>query len=76
MRVVHLLPALDHGGVESVVCDLNRALVAAGHESVVVSRGGGLVDRIVKDGGRHISLDLKSKNPSSHRVRAVAGVSR
>ena len=72
MRIVHLLPALDHGGVESVVCDLNRALAGAGHESIVVSRGGGLVDRIVKDGGRHVSLDLKSKNPLTYFLRAAA----
>ena len=63
---------MDHGGVESVVCDLNRALAEAGHESIVVSRGGGLVDRIVKDGGRHIALDLKSKNPLTYFVRAAA----
>ena len=72
MRIVHLLPALDHGGVESVVCDLNRALAGAGHESIVVSRGGGLVDRIVKDGGRHFALDLKSKNPLAYFLRAAA----
>ena len=72
MRIVHLLPALDHGGVESVVCDLNRALAGAGHESIVVSRGGGLVDRIVRDGGRHVALDLKSKNPLTYFTRAAA----
>ena len=63
---------MEQGGVESVVCDLNRALAGAGHESIVVSRGGGLVERIVKDGGRHIALDLKSKNPLTYFARAAA----
>ena len=72
MRVIHLLPALDHGGVESVVCDLNRALAEAGHESIVVSRGGVLVERIVNGGGRHFALDLKSKNPLTYFIRAAA----
>ena len=47
MKVVHLLPALEQGGVETVVCDLNRALVAAGCESVVISRGGRLVEHFI-----------------------------
>ena len=71
MKVVHLLPALEQGGVETVVCDLNRALVAAGCESVVISRGGRLVERIERDGGRHIALDLKSKNPLTYFMRAL-----
>lgn len=76
MTVVHLVPAMEQGGVESVVCDLNRALVRAGHVSVVISKGGRLVDRLVADGGRHIGLDLKSKNPltapwRAYRLRCV-----
>ena len=70
MKVMHLLPALESGGVETVVCTLSRALVAAGHESVVVSRGGRLAATIALDGGRHLSLDLKSKNPLTYFFRA------
>ena len=72
VKVVHLVPAMEQGGVESVVCNLNRALVKAGWDSVVVSRGGRLVKRIECDGGRHIALDLKSKNPLSYFCRAGA----
>ena len=68
MKVVHLLPALEQGGVESVVCDLVRALPAV--ESVVVSKGGRLVARIAAAGGRHVALDLKSKNPLTYFARA------
>ena len=45
MTVVHLVPEMEHGGVESVVCDLNRAVAKAGWRSVVVSRGGRLAER-------------------------------
>lgn len=68
--VVHLVPAMEQGGVETVVYDLNRALVRAGWRSVVVSRGGRLVERICADGGEHVALDLKSKNPLTALARA------
>ena len=67
MKVVHLLPALEQGGVESVVCDLVRALPC---NSVVVSKGGRLVKRIEAAGGRHVAMDLKSKNPVTYFTRA------
>ena len=72
MTVVQLLPALEQGGVERVVCDLNRVVAAAGWRSVVVSRGGRLAARIAADGGRHAALDLKSKNPLTAPFRACA----
>jgi len=71
MTVVHLVPAMEQGGVESVVCDLNRVVVGAGWRSVVVSKGGRLVGRIEADGGRHVALDLKSKNPLTYFSRAL-----
>ena len=69
MKVVHLLPALEQGGVETVVCDLVREL-GGRWESVVVSKGGRLVEKIEAAGGRHITLDLKSKNPLTYFTRA------
>ncbi len=68
--VVHLVPAMDQGGVERVVCNLNRAALRAGWRSVVISRGGRLVEQIVADGGEHVALDLKSKNPLTYLARA------
>lgn len=70
MKVVHLVPAMEQGGVETVVCGLNRAAVAAGWESVVVSRGGRLVAQIEAAGGRACALDVKSKNPLTYLSRA------
>ena len=66
MKVIHLLPALEQGGVETVVCDLVRELGGG----VVISRGGRLVEKIEAAGGRHIALDLKSKNPLTYFMRA------
>lgn len=70
MKVVHLVPAMEQGGVETVVCALNRAMVRLGWESVVVSSGGRLLTQIAADGGRHLTLDVKSKNPLSYFSRA------
>ena len=61
---------MEQGGVESVVLNLNHALVQAGHDSVVISRGGKLVEQIESDGGLHLTLDLKSKNPLTYFARA------
>ena len=72
MRIVQLVPAMEQGGVERGVVEMNRALVAAGHENVVVSDGGRLVERIEADGGRHVRLDVKSKNPLTCIPRALA----
>ena len=66
MKVVHLLPALEQGGVETVVCDLVRELEGC----VVVSKGGRLVKSVEAAGGRHVALDLKSKNPLTYFTRA------
>lgn len=63
LRVVQLLPALNEGGIERGVVELNREYVARGIESVVISRGGKLVPEIVRHGGRHVALDVASKNP-------------
>ena len=62
---------MEQGGVERGVVEVNRALVAAGWENVVVSAGGRLADQIVADGGRHIVLDVKSKNPLTYFSRAA-----
>ena len=82
---------MEQGGVETVVCDLVKALGNVGiwkygnagmgecgngenekrekWEGVVVSKGGRLVDRIEATGGRHVTLDLKSKNPLTYVSR-------
>ena len=71
LRVVQLLPALNEGGVERGVVELNREYVARGIESLVISRGGKLVPEIERHGGRHITLDVASKNPLTVPFRAM-----
>ncbi len=76
MHIVHLLPELNQGGVETIVLSLNRELVGRGHQSTVISNGGTLTEQIVKDGGRHITLNICSKNPLTvparvHRLKTA-----
>jgi glycosyltransferase involved in cell wall biosynthesis len=70
MHVVQLLPALQEGGVERGVVEMNRELVRRGIVSTVISRGGRLAPQIDRDGGRHVALDVGSKNPLTAPWRA------
>lgn len=72
MHILQILPALDEGGVERGTVELNREFVKRGHASTVISSGGGLAEIIVRDGGRHIQLDVKSKNPLTVPQRVLA----
>ena len=46
LTVIQTLPALDAGGVERGTLEIARALVAAGHRSIVISNGGRLVKQL------------------------------
>lgn len=65
LKVLQLLPALDGGGVERGTLEIARALAAAGHESVVLSKGGRLVEQLQREGSRHLALDLGRKSPAT-----------
>ena len=65
LKVLQLLPALDSGGVERGTLEIARALVAAGHESVVLSKGGRLVEQLQREGSRHLARDLGRKSPTT-----------
>ena len=65
LKVLQLLPALDSGGVERGTLEIARALVAGGHESVVLSKGGRLVEQLQREGSRHIARDLGRKSPAT-----------
>ena len=76
MHIVQLLPALNEGGVERGVVELNRELIRRGVRNTVISVGGRLASQIESDGGRHVTLDVKSKNIVTvplrvYRLRAV-----
>ncbi|TLM77310.1 glycosyltransferase family 4 protein [Microbulbifer harenosus] len=65
MKVIQLLPALNSGGVERGTLDLARALVRAGHDSIVISSGGRLVQQLEMEGSRHIALPVHRKSLAS-----------
>lgn len=65
MTVVQTLPALNAGGVERGTLEIARALVAAGHRSVVVSSGGRLVEQLEREGSEHITLPVHRKSLAS-----------
>jgi glycosyltransferase involved in cell wall biosynthesis len=62
VKVVQVLPALEVGGVERGTIDIAKALVEAGHESLVISAGGRLVGQLESDGSRHITWDIGKKS--------------
>lgn len=71
MRIVQVLPELNEGGVERGTAELSRELVKRGFESVVISRGGKLVQQIEDEGGQHHAIDVCSKNPLTAWPRAI-----
>jgi len=62
LTVVQLVPALNAGGAERSALEVGRALVAAGHFSIVVSAGGRLVPRLQAEGSEHIELPIGQKS--------------
>ena len=74
MKVVQVLPALDGGGVEKGTLEIAQALVQAGHESIVISAGGRMVEKLIAQGSQHINWDLGKK--SLFTLRHVLAVRR
>lgn len=63
---------MDQGGVERGIVEMNRVLIASGHDNLVVSVGGRLEEQILAAGGRIAHVDIKSKNPLTAFSRARA----
>lgn len=68
LRIVQLVPALVSGGAERSALEIARALVEAGHESIVISGGGRLVAQLEAEGSRHIELPIGKKSLSTLTV--------
>ena len=62
MRVMHILPELEEGGVERHVLMLSSQQREEGHEVYVVSAGGKLVSQLAK-GVFHTRFPVHIKNP-------------
>ena len=65
LTVLQTLPALHSGGVERGTLEIARALVAAGHRSIVVSDGGRLVEQLEREGSEHITMPVHRKSLAS-----------
>ena len=72
LRILQILPELHEGGVERGVVEMNREMVQRGVESYVISKGGRLVQQIEADGGKHVAMDVCSKNLLSVPFRSLA----
>lgn len=62
MKVVQVLPSLRGGGVEKGTLEIAKHLVDQGHESIVVSAGGPMVQQLESEGSRHVEWDLGNKS--------------
>ncbi|MEH6578331.1 MAG: glycosyltransferase [Amphritea sp.] len=62
MKVVQILPNLEAGGVERGTLEVAKALVEAGHESLVISAGGRMVEQLEAEGSVHQYWDLGRKS--------------
>ncbi|MFA6959814.1 MAG: glycosyltransferase family 4 protein [Opitutaceae bacterium] len=65
MKVLQILPELNSGGVERGTLEIARALVAGGHQALVMSNGGRLVAALEKQGGRHLLMPVHRKSLKS-----------
>lgn len=65
LKIMQLLPELNSGGVERGTLELARALVAQGHQSLVVSNGGRLVSQLESEGSQHFQLAIHKKSLAS-----------
>lgn len=61
--ILQILPSLTSGGIERGVVEVNNYLVKKGYNSIVLSSGGKMVYQIKQGGGKHITLDVATKNP-------------
>ncbi len=62
MKVVQILPDLEAGGVERGTLEVAKALVDAGHQSLVISAGGRMVAQLEAEGSVHYCWDLGRKS--------------
>lgn len=63
LKIIQFLPSLRGGGVEVGTLEIAKALVEAGHQSMVVSAGGPMVERLCAEGSQHVEWDLGKKSP-------------
>ncbi|MEM8868534.1 MAG: glycosyltransferase family 4 protein [Verrucomicrobiota bacterium] len=65
MKIIQILPELNSGGVERGTLEVGRFLTELGHQSIVISNGGRLVQQLESEGSRHFSLPVHRKHLNS-----------
>lgn len=63
--VLQMLPELEGGGVERGTLEMGRYLTDKGHNSLVISSGGRMVEQLVREKSRHINWKVGAKSPRS-----------
>jgi glycosyltransferase involved in cell wall biosynthesis len=58
-----MLPELESGGVERGTLEIGAFLAQNRHDSIVISAGGRLVEKLQAEGSRHIRLPVGEKSP-------------
>jgi glycosyltransferase involved in cell wall biosynthesis len=61
--LLQVVPELETGGAEQTTIDVARAVIQAGGQALVATRGGRMAARLVSDGGRLAQMPVNSKNP-------------
>ncbi len=60
--VLQVLPALESGGVERGTLEIAAELVRRGHQSLVMSEGGRLVESLEQEGSQHYLCSIGKKS--------------
>jgi glycosyltransferase involved in cell wall biosynthesis len=68
LTILQLLPSLEGGGVERGTLEVARALVDAGHRSLVMSAGGRMVEQLTAEGSEHLAWDIGRKHLATLRL--------
>lgn len=61
--LLQVVPELDTGGAEQTTIDVAQAVVRAGGQALVATRGGRMAARLQADGGRLAEMPVQTKNP-------------
>jgi len=67
LKVLQVVPALASGGVERGTIEVAEALIARGHEPIIISGGGRLVRKLEQIGAEHLEWPIGAKSPFTLR---------
>ena len=68
--ILQVVPALVSGGVERGTLEIANKIAHSGYNSIVISSGGPLVERLTAEGSLHIDINVASKNPFTIWINA------